>query len=90
MADDLDARRRRASYRAHHRGTKEMDLLVGRYADARIAAWSDEELLHFERFMNLPEPMLQAWILSGAPESGEFQDLLHDIRVFHQLAADTD
>lgn len=94
MADDLDVRRRRASYRAHHRGTKEMDLLVGRYADARIPAWSDEAVQHFERFLNLPDPLLQAWIFSGIfsgePESGEFQDLLNDIRVFHQLAAGTD
>ena len=34
---DLEIRRRRAAYRAHHRGTKEMDWLVGRYADAHLA-----------------------------------------------------
>jgi antitoxin CptB len=90
MADDLDVRRRRASYRAHHRGTKEMDLLVGRYADARLAAWSEDALQHFERFLNLPDPLLQAWIFSGGAESGEFQDLLTDIRVFHRLAAEAD
>jgi antitoxin CptB len=88
MSDDLDVRRRRASYRAHHRGTKEMDLLVGRYADARLAAWPEGTLLHFERFLNLPDPLLQAWIFSGQPDSGEFQDLIADIRIFHQLAAD--
>ena len=31
MTDDLETRRRRLSYRAHRRGTKEMDVLVGRY-----------------------------------------------------------
>lgn len=88
MADDLDARRRRASYRAHHRGTKEMDLLVGRYADARIEALSEAALAHFERFLSLPDPILQGWIFSGQSESIEFQDLLADIRTFHQLAAE--
>lgn len=90
MADDLDVQRRRASYRAHHRGTKEMDILIGRYADARLAAWSGEALQRFEKFLNLPDPLLQAWIFSGGAESDEFQDLLTDIRVFHRLAAEAD
>jgi antitoxin CptB len=86
MTDDLDTRRRRASYRAHHRGTKEMDVLVGRYADARLAGFSAEELAHFEVFLSLPDPMLQAWVFSGMGVSDDFADLLNDIRVFHRLA----
>ena len=38
MTDDLEMRRRRAAYRARHRGTKEMDSLLGRFADAQLAA----------------------------------------------------
>ena len=90
MTDDLDTRRRRASYRAHHRGTKEMDLLIGRYADARLARFSAEELAHFEVFLNLPDPMLQAWVFSGTGVGDDFADLLTDIRVFHQLATQAD
>jgi antitoxin CptB len=90
MADDLDVRRRRASYRAHHRGTKEMDLLFGRYADARLAALSGEALQRFERFLELPDPMLQAWIFEGGPCDNPFHDLVSDIRIFHRLAADAD
>jgi len=86
MTDDLDTRRRRASYRAHHRGTKEMDLLIGRYADARLASFSAAELAHFEVFLNLPDPMLQAWVFSGTGAGDDFADLLTDIRVFHRLA----
>ena len=36
MTDDVAIRRRRAAYRASHRGTKEMDLILGRYAVARL------------------------------------------------------
>jgi antitoxin CptB len=86
MTDDLDTRRRRASYRAHHRGTKEMDVLIGRYADARLPEFSQEELLRFETFLSLPDPVLQAWIFSGQGTGGEFDALLADIRVFHGLA----
>jgi antitoxin CptB len=87
MTDDLDTRRRRASYRAHHRGTKEMDVLVGRYADARLSTFSAAELVRFEKFLALPDPALQDWIFSGNGFEGiEFEDLVDDVRAFHGLA----
>jgi antitoxin CptB len=89
MTDDLETRRRRASYRAHHRGTKEMDVLVGRYADARLPGYSGDEIARFERFMTIPDPSLQQWIFSGEGFAGiEFEDLVHDIRAFHGLGAE--
>lgn len=88
MTDDLETRKKRASYRAHHRGTKEMDVLVGRYADARLPAYSADEMTHFERFLTVPDPALQQWIFSGEGFSGiEFEDLVNDIRAFHGLGA---
>jgi antitoxin CptB len=86
MTDDLDMRRRRAAYRAHHRGTKEMDVLVGRYADGRLATFSFDDLARFERLLTIPDPVLQQWILSGAGFDGsEFEDVVIDMRVFHGL-----
>jgi antitoxin CptB len=91
MTDDLDTRRRRASYRAHHRGTKEMDVLVGRYADARLIAFSLDDLARFERFLAIPDPTLQAWIFAGRGFDGlEFESLVLDIRAFHGLAEGTE
>ncbi len=86
MTDDIETRRRRASYRAHHRGTKEMDVLVGRYADAHLGDYSAEQVARFERFLTIPDPALQQWIFSGEGFSGiEFEDLVNDIRAFHGL-----
>ncbi|WP_414462640.1 succinate dehydrogenase assembly factor 2 [Hyphomicrobium sp. DY-1] len=88
MTDELETRRRRASYRAHHRGTKEMDVLVGRYADDRLPGYSGEEIARFERFLTIPDPALQQWIFSGEGFAGiEFEDLVNDIRAFHGLSA---
>ena len=39
---DLDVRRRRILFRAWHRGMREMDLIMGRFADAEIGTLSDE------------------------------------------------
>lgn len=84
---DLDTRRRRAAYRANHRGTKEMDWLVGRYADAHLEFWDEAALHHFERFLELSDPELQKWILEPGQRKGtDFDDLIAAIRVFHGLA----
>lgn len=84
--DDLELSRRRAAYRASHRGTKELDWLLGRYAAARLAGLSREELAAFERLLGQPDPDLYDWILY--PETlalKEFAALIRDIRRFHQL-----
>ncbi len=84
---DVEIRRRRAAYRASHRGTKEMDHLMGRFAEARLAAYESDALARFERLLALPDPTLQVWIFSGRGFDGiEFSDLIHDIRAFHGLS----
>ncbi len=84
---DLEIRRRRAAYRANHRGTKEMDWLVGRFADAYITALDGEALDRFERFLELPDPDLQRWIMEPhTAAGGAFDDLIGQIRVFHGLS----
>lgn len=83
---DLDARKRRAAYRANYRGTKEMDWLLGKYAEAKLAAMDHAALTHFERFLVLPDPDLNAWLLDPATISGlEFAELVADVRAFHGL-----
>jgi antitoxin CptB len=82
----LDERRRRALYRAKHRGTKEMDWMLGKYADDLLAAMSDAELMEFEQLMELPEPELQHWLLSGEGYAGSsFAALIERVRAFHGL-----
>ena len=84
MTDDLDVRRRRAMYRAAHRGTKEMDALIGRYADAKLPGIGDPALERFERLLAVADPTLQAWIWGKEAVSGsEFENLVQDIRTFH-------
>jgi antitoxin CptB len=39
-SDGLDDRRKRLLFRCWHRGTREMDLILGRFADAEIATLS--------------------------------------------------
>lgn len=83
----LDSRRRRALWRATHRGTKEMDWLLGRYAEARLAAMDEADLAGFERLLILPDPDLQEWILAGTLADGsDVSPLIERIRAFHGIA----
>ena len=86
MSEDIEVRRRRAAWRAGHRGTKELDLLVGRYAEARLAGMTGAELALFERFLTVNDPEIQAWLLgpATAPDP-EFADVVAEIRRFHGL-----
>jgi antitoxin CptB len=92
MQDDLDVRRRRAAYRASHRGTKEMDIVLGRYAEARLAAMSAAELDAFERFLALPDPLITSWFANGetAEDAGEFAIFVAALRAHHGLTPSAD
>jgi len=86
MNDDLEMRRRRAAYRASHRGTKEMDLILGRFAVARLADMGGEEMTGFERFIALPDPVLSQWFSQDeTPADPEFAELIAAMRAFHGL-----
>lgn len=81
-----DPRLRRALYRAQHRGTKEMDWLLGRYAEAKLAAISEVELAQLERLLAMPDPDLQDWIMTGESlGTSELSPLVDKIRAFHGL-----
>jgi antitoxin CptB len=59
---DLDVRRRRLLFRAWHRGMREVDLIMGRFADHEITKWGIEELEDFEHLLQMPDRELLAWV----------------------------
>src|ERR1700689_3377116 len=68
----LDPRRRRILFRAWRRGLREMDLALGQFADANLTELGDEEIGEFERWLDLPDPDILAWITGEAPTPAEF------------------
>ncbi len=82
---DLDPRRRKILFRCWHRGTKEMDLVFGRFVDAEIADLSDAQLADFEVLMDYPDRDLFSWI-SGevVPPEEVLSDVYARIIAFHK------
>ncbi len=83
-SDGLDPRRRRVLFRAWRRGTREMDLLLGRFADAYIATLDDDGLAALEALLEVPDADLFAWLTGRAPvEPVHATPLYHAIAAFH-------
>lgn len=88
MTVDLDTRRKRAAFRAAHRGTKEMDWLLGRYADAKLDNMTEAELAQFEDLLAAPDPQLQTWIMNVATiPDDRYAGLVRELRAFHKVPA---
>jgi antitoxin CptB len=81
--EPLDHRRRRARFRAWHRGMREVDLLLGRFADAHLARLSDAELDALEALMEVPDDQLYSWLVGRVPPAPEHKTSLFDRIVAH-------
>jgi antitoxin CptB len=75
-SDGLDARRRKLLYRAWHRGMRETDLIMGRFADASIEQLAAAELIEFEQLMEVPDRELLAWITGEADVPSNYDTAL--------------
>jgi antitoxin CptB len=83
-SEGLDARRRRLLFRSWHRGIREMDLILGRFADAHIGELSNAELDDYERLIEEPDPDLLNWV-TGASATPTTYDtaMFRRLRGFH-------
>jgi antitoxin CptB len=61
-SEGLDVRRRKLLFRAWHRGLREVDLILGRFADNHIERLDEADLSEFENLMNVPDGELLAWL----------------------------
>lgn len=84
-APSLDARRRKLVFRCWHRGTREMDLLLGRFIDAKVAAMRDDEVTALEYLIAAPDPELFGWITGGKAVPANYDiPILEAIRAYHR------
>ena len=80
MTESLDIRRKRLRFRSRHRGTKELDLLLGGFAERALAAMTEAELDRYEALLQVPSPVLYAWLVGHGDPPAE-----HDNEVTRAL-----
>ena len=56
-------------YRSTHRGTKEMDLLLGNFVKKNIGKFTDSELKDLENLIEIEDEILQKWFFDKNNEN---------------------
>ena len=59
--------RRRLLFQSKHRGVKELDLILGRFAEAHLAQFRMAELQQFAVLLGEPDPDIYDWLVGRVP-----------------------
>ena len=85
--DHQEMRKRRLRFRVWHRGMREVDLILGRFADARLATMNDADLDAFEALLDAPDQEVLAWVLGELPvPAARDTPFLRQVIAFHRGA----
>ena len=68
-----DAELKRLHWRAHHRGTREADALIGGFFDAHHESWRAEERALFDELLKEQDVDIMAWAIGTAPSPGRYE-----------------
>ena len=80
MTNQREVRLKRIRIRAWRRGTKEMDLILGRFWDRHGAALGSGDLDRYERLLEENDQDLYAWVSGQASAPEELAQLIARIR----------
>ncbi|MBA2771050.1 MAG: succinate dehydrogenase assembly factor 2 [Sphingomonas sp.] len=69
----LDPELKRLHWRAHHRGTREADILVGGFFDAHHQQWGSQERVTFAEMLEEQDVDIIAWATGTAEAPKRFQ-----------------
>ena len=67
MSQNLSARQKKLLFRAWHRGTREADLMMGRFAERHIEHWDETHLDLFEEFLDEADADIFDWVTGKLP-----------------------
>ena len=67
MNEPLTIRRKRLIHRSRYRGSREADLVFGRFADAHVMDMEPDALDRYEALIEESDQDLMAWIMGRSP-----------------------
>jgi len=86
-SEGLDARRRRLLFRCRHRGIREMDFVLGRFADAELERLTEGEMDVLESWLDIPDQQMFAWVNGSEPTPAEIDTpMFRRLRAFHHAS----
>ena len=82
-SEDIEGHRKRLHFRSQYRGMKEMDLLMGRFADHHIGDLDQDQLNHYEALLDASDLDVWNWVTGKTEAPAEYDtDVLQKIRDF--------
>ncbi|OJY32690.1 MAG: succinate dehydrogenase assembly factor 2 [Rhodobacterales bacterium 65-51] len=79
MSETAEARLKRMQMRSWRRGTKEMDLVLGPYAEVHLAAMDADTLDLYDALLAENDQDLLPWVLGQQPAPERFAALIGHI-----------
>lgn len=86
MSEDIAVKRKRLQFRSWHRGTRELDLILGTFADRHIADLTETELDTYDHMLTLPDPDLYNWITGMEPIPANYMNSVMERLQLHRVA----
>ena len=74
QSEDVELKRLR--WRAHHRGVKEADQMVGGFFDRHCDSWTAEDRALFTELLEEQDVDIMAWAIGAQPVPARFEGKL--------------
>lgn len=88
--EDIENRRKRLIFRSWHRGTREMDLIMGSFADANVPGMDAASLDLYEELLHTPDPDVYDWISGQKPVPANIMNPIVEKLLAHDYARSRD
>lgn len=85
MSETADDKRKRLHFRSWHRGTRELDLIMGTFADRVLPGIADAELDFYDEILTHPDPDLYNWITGVETVPANFMNPVMERLLRHRV-----
>ncbi len=87
LQEDIGKKRKRMIFRSWHRGTREMDLILGSFADKYVPDFSEDELILYDEILLHSDPDLYNWVTGKEDVPANYMNGVMEKLVAHSLQA---
>lgn len=84
--EDIEKTRKRLIFRSWHRGTREMDLIMGSFADQHVPAFSEAELSLYDEILLHSDPDLYNWVTGKEQVPANYENAVMALLLKHKFS----